>query len=161
MSKTIDYPLEDGTTRRMRLQISQYVDNDNLYVGLRGLRSDDVIPLTVNINKLGYPYSTLDAGNLDMGRIVPWLEESGIARFTGQTMDSGYVKGYPVMAFNPEVLREADAKAFAVYQESHGFLPEKELDELAKEAKERAAEKNAERSESHKTTERKPPEMGR
>lgn len=156
MSRTIDYPFEDGTTKKMELRIAQYADNGNLYVGLYGIRSDDVIPLTVNIDKLGYPMSCVDTNNLGQ-KVVDLLEENKLARFTGHTLESGYCS-YPIMAFFPEVLRDIDPKSFAAYRESHGFLPEQELDELRREASARASEKNAERDAAGKA--RQSPELG-
>ena len=138
----VHYAFKGGSVREMELVIGQYSCTDNLYMALRSLDGTIEVPLTVNIEKLGYPYSTLDLNNCSWA--ADFMETHGIARPIGQSIPSGFCS-YPVFAFNTGVLKEIDPKAFSAYQEAHGFLSEKEIDELAKEAKDRAAEKNAQR----------------
>lgn len=153
----VEWTFNDGSVEEMRLSIDMYAENSNLYVALESLDGTEVVPLTVNTSiTMGYPYATADVGGAGE-KVVAWLEERGLARFTGQKVHGQWLS-WPIMAFNPEKLREIDPEVFSAYQQAHGFLPEKDLDDLAKEAKDRAAEKNAQRPQ---TSKGRDPDLGR
>lgn len=164
---SFEYHPSYGGTEEVELTLDMYMDNNNLYMGmdyydaeLGGM--DHFADITVNITDLPYLYSTVDTANNGQ-KIVDFLVENGIAEPTGLDMPSGYCL-YPVMEFKAEALEKISPGVFRTYQKAHGIEPkqqESSVDDLAKEAKERAAEKNAERSESSKANERKPSEMGR
>ena len=50
---------------------------------------------------------------------MKFLEEQGIAQFTGKWMPSGFMS-FPVFRFNEDKLREIDPKMFAEYAMAHG-----------------------------------------
>lgn len=140
----VDWTFNDGSTETMRLVMDMYNENSNLYLGLKSLDGSEVLPLTVNTGiVMGYPYAAIDVNGAG-DKALDWLQEQGLAKPVGQKIHSTWVS-YPIVTFNTEKLREIDPKTFAAYREAHGFLPEKELNELADEAKRRAAEKNTHR----------------
>lgn len=153
----VEWTFDDGSVEEMRLSIDMYAENSNLYVALESLDGTEVVPLTVNTSiTMGYPYVTADVGGAGE-KVVAWLEERGLARFVGQKVH-GQWQSWPIMAFNPEKLRGIDPEVFSAYRQAHGFLPEKNLGDLAKEAKGRAAEKNAQRPQKGKGRD---PDLGR
>lgn len=119
------YPYKDsyGDEFTVYPKLDMYADNDNLYVGLDSFDQDlggidQYCDLTVNIYKLPYLCSCV---NIEYGgdQHMKFLEEQGIAQFTGKWMPSGFMS-FPVFRFNEDKLREIDPKMFAEYAMAHG-----------------------------------------
>lgn len=140
------YPYKDsyGDEFTVYPKLHMYADNDNLYVGLDSFDEDlggidQYCDLTVNIYKLPYLCSCV---NIEYGgdQHMKFLEEQGIAQFTGKWMPSGFMS-FPVFRFNEDKLREIDPKMFAEYAKAHGREVEakKPLDHQIQEASDRTS----------------------
>ena len=119
------YPYKDryGDEFTVYPKLNMYADNDNLYVGLDSFDEDlgeidQYCDLTVNIYKLPYLCSCV---NIEYGgeQHARFLEEQGIAQFTGKWMPSGFMS-FPVFRFNEDKLREIDPEMFAKYANAYG-----------------------------------------
>lgn len=146
-----------GGKQEVELMINAYTMNDNIYVGMKGLDSEGgtyhYADLTVNIPSappLEPFHAAIDIEHLGQLDAMNFLSESGLATHTGRSLPSGYMV-FPVYEFRPEKLAEADPKGFKDYLKIVGLdekrIDEKPLEDLLKEAKERAAVKNVEQSE--------------
>ena len=136
--------------------------------------------VTVNVNSLPPFYAAIDTNNNNAERIVNFLEGNSIASKTDIIQASGFCV-YPVVRYDPIPLLQADPERTVEYMVNRG-IPAKDidarkekalgsigkyigrverepLDQLKQEAKERAAEKNADRGETSK--DKKPPNMER
>lgn len=146
------YPYKDsyGDEFTVYPKLDMYDDNDNLYIGLDSFDEDlggidDYCDLTVNIYKLPYLCSCV---NIEYGgeQHAKFLEEQGIAQFTGKWIPSGFLS-FPVFRFNEDKLREIDPKMFAEYAQAHGREVEekKPLDQQIRQAEARTTTTNAEK----------------
>lgn len=151
------YESSYGGKQKVALMISAYTMNDNIYVGLKGVDSDGstypYADLTVNIPSAPAlePFqAAIDIEHLGQLDAMNFLSESGLANHTGRYLPSGYM-AFPVFEFDAEKLAKADPKGFKDYLKIVGLdakqIEEKPLEDLLKEAKERAAQKHAEHPE--------------
>lgn len=131
-------------------KLDMYADNDNLYVGLDSFDEDlggidQYCDLTVNIYKLPYLCSCV---NIEYGgeQHAKFLEEQGIAQFTGKWIPSGFMT-FPVFRFNEDKLREIDPEMFAKYAKAYGKEVEvkEPLDQQIRQAEARTTTFNAEK----------------
>lgn len=138
------YPYKDsyGDEFTVYPKLNMYADNSNLYVGLDSFDEDigevdAYCDLTVNIYKLPYLCSCV---NIEYGgeQHAKFLEEQGIAQFTGKWVPSGFMS-FPVFRFNEDKLREIDPKMFAEYAKAYGKEVEvkKPLDQQIQKASDR------------------------
>lgn len=151
-----DYATSYGKTEKVTVELANYTENDNLYVGLnffnRDLGAMDFYgDVTVNITKLQPFMATIDTNN-NAEKIMAFLTKNGFGKPAGRSLPSGFCM-YPVFGFNPEKLSQADPRGFERYCKVAGINPKQyeiakdSLDDLKKQARERATEKNAERPE--------------
>lgn len=90
----------------VELQVSWYVNNGGIYVGLFSMEEDFPEPygdLTVNLGAVPDYCAFLDVNN--MPGIAEFVEENGLARPLNITVPSGFCR-YPLYEFNKEKLRE-------------------------------------------------------
>lgn len=167
---TFDYHPSYGGTEKVELSIDAYAEDTNLYVGLISVDADGnrepFTDATVNVSWLPYLEAAIDTNNNGL-EMTDFLKENGLAEFTGHTLPSGFC-AYPVFRFNEAALEKADPHYFREYQRLCGVEPkeiaadakkDQSLDALKHQAKERAAEKNAEHPKPSNS--RKLPEMER
>lgn len=152
-----DYATSYGETEKVNLELANYADNDNLYVGMnyfdRDLGAMDFYgDVTVNIVQLPPFMAAIDTNNNDAEKIMSFLTQNGFGEPTGGALPSGFCM-YPVFQFSEERLREVDPRGFEQYCKTAGIkLEEPEaskdsLDEAKKQAKARATKRNAEHPE--------------
>ena len=86
-----------GTDYEVSLVKSAYMNNDNLYIGLKGTEGEPFADLTVNISTLPENQAAVDTNN------CPWAEdfiiENRLGSNTGIRLKSGYCS-YPVYEFD-------------------------------------------------------------
>lgn len=97
-----------GTNHYISFELSKYLENNNLYVGM--MCHDDGYPepwsdLTVNLSvKCAENCAFIDTNN-NGDRIVEWLMTHKLATLTGNIRQSGWCV-YPEMRFNmPELMK--------------------------------------------------------
>lgn len=138
------YPYKDsyGDEFTVYPKLNMYADNSNLYIGLDSFDEDigevdAYCDLTVNIHKLPYLESCVDI-EYSGDQHMKFLEEQGIAQFTGKWMPSGFMT-FPVFRFSEDKLREIDPVMFAEYAKAHGREVEakKPLDQQIQKASDR------------------------
>lgn len=132
--KTYEYESPYGSTYTVEPTLAMYVDNDNIYVGLDFYDEEygcweSFCDVTVNINKQPYLCAAIDTNN-NGNAIVDFLENNGLAEYTGMVTFSGYCV-YPVFCFNEEKLKEINPEVFANYAKAYG----KDKDPLDKKLK--------------------------
>ncbi len=174
-----DVPTHDGGTERLRVEAGFWSNSKNLIV---------TIYPNIKEPEYGWDYPMVDmgedigrqplmhaavAGHADYD-IPRFLQESGLAEPTGLFQmgknSFGEEHLYPVYEFNLDKLMEIDPNMTSRYLEEHGFTvdqaheyliaakEEKPLDQLIKEAREKAHAKNAERAGEPKPPMRPEPE---
>lgn len=100
-----------GTDHHISFELSKYLENNNLYVGM--ICHDDGYPepwsdLTVNLSvKCAENCAFIDTNN-NGDRILEWLITNKLATLTGNIRASGWCV-YPEVRFNmPELLKYTD-----------------------------------------------------
>lgn len=152
-----DYDTSYGETEKVNILIANYADNDNLYVGMnffdRDIGAMDFFgDVTVNITKLQPFMATIDTNNNNAEKIMTFLTENGFGELAGRSLPSGFCV-YPVFRFNQEKLAQADPNGFKQYCKIAGIEPKQQeatkdsLNDLKRQAKRRAHDKNLQRSE--------------
>lgn len=129
------FEIEDwfGEMQNVSLEINQYMNNDNIYIGLSLPNEDSEFygDATVNLSEELPPY----CGYLDVDgipNIEEFVKENGLGEDTGKTKRSGFVE-YPLYIFNPEKLREICPKQVERYEKdlrAKGKLTDVEKDIL-------------------------------
>lgn len=149
-----DYETSYGETERVCITIGAYAHDENIYLGMdfldRDLGAMDFYgDITVNITKLQPFMACIDTNN-NGDKIVEFLVNNDIAVPTGRSLPSGFCM-YPVFRLNKEKLAQADPGGFRQYCQIAGIEPKQQetakgsLDDLKREARNRAADKNLER----------------
>lgn len=110
-----------GTTGRVQLEISQYMNNGCLYIGLVSYEDGYPEPygdLTVNLTGKAPDYcGYVDLNN--MPELEKFIEENDLGEFTGLTQRSGFCE-YPLYLFNVDKLRELCPEGMQAYEHSIG-----------------------------------------
>ncbi len=105
--------------------IQQYMDQDNLYIGLLCNEDGYIEPfadLTVNLGGDMPNYCAyVDTNNLPDAE--SFIQEHELGTFTGFTKRSGYCE-YPLYMFEPDKLRELCPDGLAAYERQKGIVAE-------------------------------------
>lgn len=104
------------------MDIQQYMDTGNMYIGLGCFEDGYPEPfgdLTVNLGDVTPNYcSYVDVNN--MPNAEKFIKDNGLGSFTGFIKRSGYVE-YPLYMFEPDKLREFCPDGLALYEKSKGI----------------------------------------
>ena len=122
-----------GETQNVSLEINQYMNNDNIYIGLSLPDEEDEFygDVTVNLSNELPPY----CGYLDVDgipSIEDFIKENKLGEDSGLKKQSGFVE-YPLYIFNPEKLREICPKQTERYEKdmrAKGKLTDAEMNIL-------------------------------
>ena len=116
------YSLYTGETMVTIMDIQQYLDTGNLYIGLSCFEDGFPEPfgdLTINLEDVTPNYcSYVDVNN--MSNAEKFIVDNGLGTFTGFVKRSGYVE-YPLYMFEPDKLREFCPDGLALYEKSKGI----------------------------------------
>lgn len=88
-----------GRKHNVTVHATKYVDNGNLTVCLDDPMEGPYATITVNLGRLNDGFAYVDTNNCPWA--VKFLEENGLAEFTGKTCRSGFCE-YPLYKFNME-----------------------------------------------------------
>lgn len=104
--KTINY-FAYGHDHSIQFVFDNYMENDNLYIGMVWWSEDGPVPYTDVTKNLSIPCkancSFVDTNN--NYRLTNWLEKNGFAKETGNFEVSGYCM-YPEYEFDLEKMKE-------------------------------------------------------
>ena len=125
---TLELKTRFGTTQNVTLEVSAYLDNNSLYVGLTAMPYG--VPeyygdMTVNLLESVPPYCAfVDTNN--MPELEKFLVENKIAEFTGLEQRSGHYS-YPLYLFDADKMRGLCPDGMAAYERKNGLdkKPEK------------------------------------
>lgn len=97
-----------GSNHSMTFELANYIENENLYVGL--LSHDEGWPepwqnLTVNLSVKCKPNRAFIDTNNNGNEIIAWLESNGLGKATGNLMPSGWCV-YPEFEFDMDALMQ-------------------------------------------------------
>lgn len=127
MNKQLEMESRFSGNVRLELEISSYMDNGRLYIGLvevDGECPEHFADLTVNISAPCPDY----CGYVDINNcpeLEGFIEKHGLGEFTGLVGNSGF-GSYPLYLFNPEKLREAAPEDMECFERTvMGITPEK------------------------------------
>ncbi len=119
---TLELKTRFGTTQNVTLEVSAYVDNKSLYVGLTAMPYG--VPeyygdMTVNLLESVPPYCAfVDTNN--MPELEKFLVENKIAEFTGLEQRSGHYS-YPLYLFDADKMRGLCPDGMAAYERKNGL----------------------------------------
>lgn len=129
------------------VDISAYVEKNNIYLGLSYLDEEGIIEpygdITVNLADDLLPYyAYLDTNNLP--GIERFVEENGIGTFTGMMKTSGFCE-FPLYALDAERLAELNPEGVRMYEDTLKYFGtrftkqglDEHIDEIRKEASEK------------------------
>lgn len=117
MEKTMKLHSQFGGEYEVSLEISRYLNNGCIYIGL--VTNEEGFPepygdLTVNLEGRVPDYcGYVDINN--MPELERFMEENDLGEFTGLTKRSGFCK-YPLYLFNVDKLREMCPDGMQVYE---------------------------------------------
>ena len=118
-----------GSTEQVQLEISNYLKNGGMYIGIMAV-SEHTEPygdMTVNQDSKAPDYcGYVDTNN--MPELAQFIEENKIGEFTGLTKRSGFCE-YPLYLFDPEKLRELCPDGMEAYERGIGAKKESEMKE--------------------------------
>lgn len=108
-----------GKIHKIELKVQSYIEESNLAIEMVDWDKQEPEPwgiLTVNLDgRREKDCAFIDINNLG-DKVLPWLEENGLARPTGRMQQSGYAV-YPECRFDASRLQQLDAKGYQVYLE--------------------------------------------
>lgn len=117
MDKTMKLHSQFGGEYDVSLEISRYLNNGCIYIGL--VTNEEGFPepygdLTVNLEGRVPDYcGYVDLNN--MPELEKFMEENDLGEFTGLTKRSGFCE-YPLYMFNVDKLREMSPDGMQVYE---------------------------------------------
>lgn len=133
MEKKLELNTSWGTKEQVSIEISSYLNNGNMYIGLSMMEDGYPEPygdVTVNLGVevpdfCGY----VDTNN--MPELEKFLVDNDIGEFTGFMERSGFCM-YPLYMFNVDKLRELCPDGMEVYEASKGYGNKQEDKVLSK-----------------------------
>lgn len=118
MEKTLEYEsFLSHMPFPVTLEISSYLNNGNLYIGLVDVSEEYPEPygdVTVNIGHAPSYCGYLDLNN--MPELEEFIKKNDLGEFTGIMQRSGFCE-YPLYLFNVDKLRELAPEGMAKYEE--------------------------------------------
>ena len=121
MERTLELQTQWGTTEKVQLEISNYMNNNGLYIGLSavgGEYPESYGDVTVNLDSKAPDYcSYVDTTN--MPELKNFIKDHDLGEFTGLSKRSGFCE-FPLYMFNPDKLRELCPDGMATYENSIG-----------------------------------------
>ena len=121
MERTLELQTQWGTTEKVQLEISNYMNNNGLYIGLSavgGEYPESYGDVTVNLDSKAPDYcSNVDTNN--MPELKNFIKDHDLGEFTGLSERSGFYE-FPLYMFNPDKLRELCPDGMATYENSIG-----------------------------------------
>lgn len=119
MEQTLNLNTQWGSLEKVQLEISNYMNNNGLYIGLNavgGEYTESYGDITVNIDGKAPDYcGYVDINN--MPELEKFIEENDLGEFTGLTKRSGFCE-FPLYMFNPDKLRELCPEGMEGYERS-------------------------------------------
>ncbi len=121
MEQTLNLNTQWGSIEKVQLEISNYRNNNGLYIGLNavgGEYTESYGDITVNLDGKAPDYcGYVDINN--MPELEKFIEENELGEFTGLTKRSGFCE-FPLYMFNPDKLRELCPEGMEDYERSIG-----------------------------------------
>lgn len=121
MEQTLNLNTQWGSLEKVQLEISNYMNNNGLYIGLNavgGEYTESYGDITVNLDGKAPDYcGYVDINN--MPELEKFIEENELGEFTGLTKRSGFCE-FPLYMFNPDKLREMCPEGMEGYERSIG-----------------------------------------
>ena len=121
MEQTLELNTQWGSIEKVQLEISNYMNNNGLYIGLNavsGEYTESYGDITVNLDGKAPDYcGYVDINN--MPELEKFIEENELGEFTGLTKRSGFCE-FPLYMFNPDKLRELCPVGMEGYERSIG-----------------------------------------
>jgi len=130
--ETLDLRTQWGSTEKVQLEISSYLNNGAMYIGLitAGEFPEPYGNMTVNLDTKAPDYcGYVDTNN--MPELVKLIEENGIGEATGLTRHSGFCE-YPLYLFHADRLRVLCPSGMAAYEHSIGANKKPEAKDKAR-----------------------------
>lgn len=121
MEQTLNFNTQWGSIEKVQLEISNYMNNNGLYIGLNAVSGEypeSYGDITVNLNGKAPDYcGYVDIKN--MPELEKFIEENELGEFTGLTKRSGFGE-FSLYMFNPDKLRELCPEGMEGYERSIG-----------------------------------------
>lgn len=121
MEQTLELNTQWGSKEKVQLEISNYRNNNGLYIGLNtvgGEYRESYGDITVNLDGKAPDYCAyVDVNN--MPELEKFIENNDLGEFTGLTKRSGFCE-FPLYMFNPDKLRELCPDGMEGYERSIG-----------------------------------------
>ena len=103
MEQTLELNTQWGNIEKVQLEISNYMNNNGLYIGLNAVSGEypeSYGDITVNLDGKAPDYcGYVDINN--MPELEKFIEENELGEFTGLTKRSGFCE-FPLYMFNPD-----------------------------------------------------------
>jgi len=121
MEQTLELNTQWGSTEKVQLEISNYRNNNGLYIGLNAVGGEDTESygdITINLDGKAPDYCAyVDINN--MPELEKFIEENDLGEFMGLTKRSGFCE-FPLYMFSPDKLRELCPDGMEGYERSIG-----------------------------------------
>ena len=121
MERTLELNTQWGSREKVQLEISNYRNNNGLYIGLNtvdGEYTESYGDITVNLDGKAPNYCAyVDINN--MPELEKFIEDNDLGEFTGLAKRSGFCE-FPLYMFNPDKLRELCPDGMEGYERNIG-----------------------------------------